>query len=322
MADFSTLAGLAKPTMMPTSPMGLGPGALEGAMYGTDKARQDAFLAEAAKEAKIKAAMEAMKAEEASLAQPGRMADIQLKNASSQDNLDAYNTDGMGRENAFGAIENKGLEQEKQMKEFLAPLFNAVGGEDEDKAREAYNMLITKVKKLKNVSFETMRKSMQAEMYGKTKADPKQINKIDLEEVKGENAYAKEYLKQQGATSRQEKELIMKREIAKLKAVNPSLHNFIFKETGGDLEKTFNMLMGLKAAGAIQLGQNQADQANAILPADKQIPNPRLAPALVSGSSSTAPSTKPKFVHGRIYEDASGNKAKWNGETNSWEPVK
>lgn len=319
MADFSTLAGLAKPTMMPTSPMGLGPGALEGAMYGMDKARQDAFLAEAAKEAKIKAAMEAMKAEEASLAQPGRMADIQLKNASSQDNLDAYNTDGMGRENAFGAVENKGLEQEKQMKEFLAPLFNAVGGEDEDKAREAYNMLITKVKKLKNVSFETMRKSMQAEMYGKTKADPKQINKMEQETLKQEGSLAKEFMKQQGANTRQEKDLITKREIAKLKASNPKLHELLLQKNGGDLDKMFNDLLLLKIAPTMQAGQNQADLANSILPPDKRVPDVRAAPGLVSGSSSTA---KPKFVHGKIYEDASGNKAKWNGETNSWEPVK
>lgn len=301
MVDFATLAQLSKPQMMPNAPS-----PIAGLMYGQDMARNDQALAGATQQAELNARMEAMKAEEAAMGQPGRLADINLKNASSQDNLDAYSQGGMGRDLAFGGMENKALEQEAQLKKILAPYFNALGGKDEDKARTAYEELIAKVPKFKNIPFEKMRKTAQAEQYGQTEASPAQINKVNLEEVKGENSYAREYLKQQGANTRQERELIMKREVAKLKAVNPSLHNFIFKETGGDLEKTFNMLMGLKAAGAIQMGQNIADQANAILPPDKKMPDARLAPALTSGSSSTA--TEPKV--GNVWQASKDKQGK------------
>ena len=68
----------------------------------------------------------------------------------------------------------------------------------------------------------------------------------------------------------------------------------------------------------MQAGQNQADLANSILPPDKRVPDVRAAPGLVSGSSSTA---KPKFIDGKEYTDAQGNKAIWNEKTQSWKAV-
>lgn len=304
MADYLGVANAARPQMMPSAP--LGAGGVAGMMYGQDQRRHDELLQQAAAQAEMEAQRKAMEAEEFSLARPGRLAGINLKNAISQDSLDAYNQDGMGRQNAFNEVENKGISQNEEIKKVLAPLFNALGGKDEQQAKAAYDEIVSNVPRFKSIPYEKMRSQAQARMHGQTTENPAQINKVNLEEVKGENSYAREYLKQQGANTRQERELIMKREIAKLKAVNPSLHNFIFKETGGDLEKTFNMLMGLKAAGAIQMGQNIADQANAILPPDKKMPDARLAPALTSGSSSTA--TEPKI--GNVWQASKDKQGK------------
>ena len=69
MADFTSLANAARPQMM-----GNAPSPIAGALYGRQLGNYENFLAQAAEEAKVNAAMQAMKAEEFALGSPGRSA--------------------------------------------------------------------------------------------------------------------------------------------------------------------------------------------------------------------------------------------------------
>ena len=83
--DYGTLAQLMKPEMMPNAPIGAG--GMAGQMYYQDKSRQDEALRQAASLAQLNAQQEAMKAEEFSRAQPGRLANIDTENALAQGKL-------------------------------------------------------------------------------------------------------------------------------------------------------------------------------------------------------------------------------------------
>ncbi len=77
--DYFSLAQLTRPQMMPNAP--IGGGAMAGLQFGKDANRQDEFIRQAASLAQLDAMMKAQAAEENMAGAPGRMDDIQTKNA-------------------------------------------------------------------------------------------------------------------------------------------------------------------------------------------------------------------------------------------------
>lgn len=80
--DFTNLAKVAAPQMMPNAP--LGAGASAGYNYGLDKLRQNDLIAQATQQAQKEAALRASAADEYSAGAPGRMAEINTGNINAQ----------------------------------------------------------------------------------------------------------------------------------------------------------------------------------------------------------------------------------------------
>lgn len=324
MADFSTLAQIARPQMLGTeaTPMA-------GMLYGMDQNRQNNFLAQAAEQAKLKAAMDAMKAEEMSLGRPGRLAGIDLENEMGAAKLEDFRAN--GREDMM---------RERAMKELKAAdgFLNAVAAaKDESEVAEilknasSYGNTKIRGKDLSQLDPASVKKLADLYTQGQVNT-PAHRQKKEIEETKGEYRLLDRQFKEAGANTRQEKMIFARKELEKAKAKNPNAYSIAMDAANGDPIKALEFLAFLKVAPVLQAGANTTGQANAILPADKQMPTPTPVPGAspptteVQPGSPTPAKAVQQFKVNTIYTDKNGNKAKYMGKDangkDKWEPVK
>jgi len=298
--DYGTLAQASRPQMMPDAPFGAG--AVAGQMYGMDSVRHDNFLAQAANQAKVQAQMDAMKAEELALGQPGRLSELRTKNAMAADTEADYNAHGKADKD-----QKRMMEQLKQADGLLVAISQAK--DDNEVASILDNSEYYGGSKVGNKDLKALPPAVVkkiAEAYNKAK--PKNVEfeqKKELEGIKGQNRLTQEAMKQAGANTRAAQKEIITRELAKIKTQKPDLFSLLYDKNGGDPEKMFEDLLLTKTATVIQQGQNQVDQANAVLPPTMQAPAPTIAPALTTKPKAASP-TGPKI--GDMWDTKSGSK--------------
>lgn len=277
MNDYLSLANIAKPTMMPSAPEGAG--GVAGWMYGSDQARQDELIRKAGGVAQLQAQMEAMKAEELAMGSAGRRDNINLGNLKSANALSNYKDGGAELEKA---------QQGNDLLKALSPYINALGGDDDDAAQAAYEELKSNYPSFAQVSFDKMRKKAKAIVYGQGLGSPAHAQKKDLEETKGEYKLTTEFMKQQGANTRKERELLVKVEMGKLAKKNPTLFQELLTMSGGDYNAAFEAYLRQKSISVEQQGNATAGQFNAITgPNGPKMPNVQ-PPKVEGGASSTA----------------------------------
>ena len=281
MADFSTLAQIARPQMM-----GNAPSPIAGMLYGQQMAQQNNFLAQAAEEAKMKAAMEAMKAGEFSLGQPGRLANIDLANETGQAQLEDFRAN--GREDMM---------RERAIKELKAAdgFLNAVAAaKDESEVAEilknAGQYGNTKVRGKDLSQLDPASAKKLADLYTQGQVNtPAHRQKKEIEETKGEYRLLDRQFKEAGANTRQEKMIFARKELEKAKTKNPNAYSIAMDAANGDPIKALEFLAFLKVAPVLQSGANTTGQANAILPPDKQMPTPVPVPGVTPPTAESQP---------------------------------
>lgn len=276
MTDFSTLANI-RPQMMPEAPVGAGGTA--GWMYGRQMADQQNFLAQAAEEAKIKAVMDAMKAEEFAMGRPSRLSEMALKKRKAD--LEAEDLDANGKEDI---ARKRIMDQLKAADSFLHAANKAESDEElESVIRSGKQLGTTKVGNRDLADLPPKAVKEIAKMYVEGSADTRKFeHQKEIETLKGNTKLTTEYMKQLGAKNLAEQKHIQAMMLARLKAEKPTDHTIVLEYAKKHNIEPFEALLKLKTAGIIQQGQNTVDQANAILPPDKQMPSPRVAPALTA----------------------------------------
>ena len=316
MADFISLANAARPQMMPEarSP-------IAGWMYGGDMARHDNLLAQASQQAKQQAMMEAMKAEEASLARPGRLADIERGNVSAQDNLDAYKQ--FGRDTTMGTAEGKKMSAQEAIlgpqTESITALATATTPEEIDSAIQ-----LMKAKghgRIGPINLTEMpanvAKQLADRIYKSKIETPQLAGKKEIEGIKGDYRLAERAFKEAGLNTRQEKDLAARMELNKLKDAQPSLYKMLLDAADQDPIKAYNLFLLSKQVGPLIEANSKAGAARAILPKDKappdtepiQVPNPK-----ASGNQMKWTKEESEFTKGDIVRNPAGQRAMYGGK--------
>lgn len=281
MADFSTLANIARPQMM-----GNAQSPIAGMFYGQQMGQYNNFLAQAAEEAKIKAAMEAMKAEEFAAGSAGRKAKSALETEVDTAKLEDFRAN--GREDMM---------RERAMKELKAaePLLNAIAAAEDDnevaeilKNAGQYGNTKIRGKDLSTLDPQKAKKLADFYMKGQTQT-PAHRQKKELEETKGEYRLLDRQFKEAGANTRQERMIFARTELEKTKAKNPTAYSIAMDAANGDPIKALEFLAFLKVAPVLQAGANTTGQANAILPPDKQMPTPVPVPGVTPPTAESQP---------------------------------
>lgn len=304
MTDFTTLANIARPQMM-----GNAPSPIAGWMYGGDMARHDNLIAQATKQAQQQAMMEAMKAEEASLARPGRLADIERGNAAAQDNLDAYKQ--FGRDTTMGTAEGKKMSAQEAIlgpqTESITALATATTPEEVDSALQ-----LMKAKghgRIGPINLTEMpanvAKQLAERIYKSKIETPQLAGKKAIEDTKGQYKMLDRIYKEQGLNTRQERQLAARMEMNKLKQSNPNLFSLLKEHFGEDTEGALNFLLMREQANALLNNNARAGAARAVLPPEKAPPD--VAPLKVAPKEPKKDGTKPESkstkVVGKAYKD-------------------
>jgi hypothetical protein len=315
MADYQTLANIAAPRMMPNSPEGAG--GIAGWMYGGDMARQDQLLAQAQQQAKIQAEMEAMKAGELTLAQPGRLANIETENAKATDTRDAYKES--GRVSTFNDFKNKigkqGEEEIKQAMPFLQALAKTTTDEETaDVMRSGSQMGNTTIKGMdisKSMPPAAARKFAKMLVDSAIESVP-QMQKERLEGIKGDNRV--EAILTKGMTEMQREQFKTKarQEYAQLKTTKPdewkNLYDMYPGTTQEDAKARYQAWLYGKTVPTVQQGQNTLDALRSGVPTTT--PNILTAPTqVIKAPPAVAPKAvgaKPTPTIGSIWQDAKG----------------
>ncbi len=320
MDEYMQLAQLMAPKMMGNAPMGAG--AMAGLDFANQRNQQQTFLDKAAQMAELKAKMEAQKANDMA-------ADAPLKAMERQKKMLEMTFASIGPySNAWDAAKSP---QEKQT--ILDEISNdpnvpegfrqKIKGAPSDKVDSLFKMA-------RNAQFNT----------------PQYAQKTGVEEVKGNKRIEQAQVKADvdifkamlNATTQKELQASREAAQARLKQMGgtkegkQTINNLIAEYSKKAAEETITpqesevlkMLMqqqiNVGTATAKMQGDVKAAQGAAL-----NIPGavaPRVPQAAqVPNKTAPAPATeKPKYVEGKIYVDANGNKAKYvNGK---WEPVK
>ena len=320
MTDFATLAQLARPTMMPSAP--LGAGGVAGWMYGRDKSRQDSYLDQAANSANLAQVLEAQKAAEYTAGAPGRMSNINLGNLSSSDALDAYKQTGLGPSLAEGNLNLQAMDQAGKGQAATQQLLQSLAtAETPEEEKAAYEEVVRNYPKFGQIPPDKAKLLANTLLKGATNT-PAQAGKERIANIYGDWHRDVAGTNAQGKLDVVALRIKAAAELAQMKVAQPNLYSVLLDANGGDAGKVAQMWLHSKIVASLQQGQTNADTMNALLAGSgKQIPAP--TPVVPAPTQTLAPAPKvetSKYKTGAIYVDAKGNKAKWNGT--DWEPIR
>ena len=270
-------------------------------MYGKDTARYNQLVAEATKQAQLKAQMEGMDAEEKSAGHAGRMTLADLSNTQSTDRASNYNK--FGKDTMDAESEGK---LEKIRKELDTDMLNALASTDDPQEAAAILSRAKVSGGLKSRSGRDMADlPPEAAMQLAKKLvvqTPKHQQAMELEGQKGANKAALEIYKQAGANTRAEKALVARQAVERMKRERPDKYSIVMKYAEDNNVSPFEALVFLQTSGVLQQGQNTVDQANAIMPPNKQMPNPTPVQAPSRGAPApSASNQKPNVVKGNTF---------------------
>lgn len=327
--DFGTLAQL-------SSPGAALPG-MEGSMvnrWHDMNNRQQYSLDQAIPLAENDALMNTQKTQEFMQGAPGRSAGINLGNMRAADAVTDYPQERAAKLRKDLITAAKDNKEVQDVFADITDLGNAYVNADDD-AGKARILEAAKGRKLRNgyvMGSEPERDKMLLDVAGEIgKSDPKLMSKERIEEAKLANKITVTAMQQAGLDGRLAATLTAKEAVARIKAAEAAkplnegqgLVKYLDAEFGGNPRAWLEGYSQLKGYTASIKPNQQAGTAEN-LRAGKGLVVPRpeavqLPPSAPPAAPTQAPTQTPQFEVGKIYQDAKGNRAKWNGK--SWEPV-